>query len=93
MPLDRKGEIGFVQPMPVVDDPDEPPPAGFDRDFDRFRASVERVLDQFLDRRGRALDHLARGDAVDGQGIEAANRHGKLDLAADYRIGGRGAKA
>jgi len=66
VPLDGKGEIGFVHAMPVVDDPDQPAPAGLDRDLDRFRPGVERVLDQFLDRRRRPLDHLARGDAVDG---------------------------
>ena len=67
VPFDGKGEIGCVQPVPVVDDPDQLPAAGLDRDCYRFRAGVERVLDQFLDRRRRPLDHLARGDAVDGQ--------------------------
>jgi len=43
VPLDGKGEVGFVQPMPVVDDPDQPPAPGFDGDLDRFRAGVERV--------------------------------------------------
>ena len=41
----------------------------------RLRAGVERVLDQFLDRRRRPLDHFAGGDAVDEQGIEAADGH------------------
>src|ERR1700722_7827738 len=72
--------------MPVVDDPDEAPPASLDRDFDRLRASVERFLDEFLDRRRRPLDHLARGDAVDGQRVETANRHG-ANLASSYHIG------
>jgi hypothetical protein len=51
--------------------------AGLDRDLDPFRPGVERVLDQFLHRRGRPLDHFARGDAVDGERIETANRHGR----------------
>ena len=93
VPFDGKGEIGFVHAQPVVDDPDEPAPAGLDRDLDRFRASVERVLDQFLDRRRRPLDHLARGDAVDGQGIETANRHGGADLASTIACRGRPKKA
>ena len=88
VPFDGKGEIGFVQPMPVVDDPDEPSPAGLDRDLDRFRASVERVLDQFLDRRRRPLDHLARGDAVDGQGVKTANWHGGANLESTIAFGG-----
>ena len=78
MPLDGKCEIGFVHPAPVVDDADQPSPAGLDRDFDRGRPGVERVLDQFLDRRRRPLDHLARGDAVDDKRIETANRHEDL---------------
>ena len=55
----------------------EAPAARLDRDVDRARAGVERVLDQFLDGRGRPLDHFAGGDAIDEQGIEAANRHGR----------------
>ena len=41
-----------------------------------FAAGVERVLDQFLHRRSRPLDHFACGDAVDEQRIETANWHG-----------------
>ena len=91
--LDREREVGFVHAPPVVGDPDEPPPARLDRDLDCLRPGVERVLDQFLDRRGRPLDHFARGDAVDGQGIETANWHGISDLTASYRIGGQASKA
>ena len=76
MPLDAQSEIGFVHPAPVVDDADQPSPAGLDRDLDGLRPGVERVLDQFLDRRRRPLDHLARGDAVDDKRIETANWHG-----------------
>ena len=39
----------------------------------RARARVERVLDELLDGRGRSLDHFAGGDAVDQQGVEAAD--------------------
>ena len=76
VPLDAQSEIRFVHAAPVVDDADQPSPAGLDRDLDRLRPGVERVLDQFLDRRRRPLDHLARGDAVDDKRIETANRHG-----------------
>ena len=76
MALDAEREIRFVHAAPVVGDADEAPPARLDRDVDAPRAGVERVLDEFLDRRSRPLDHLARGDAVDEQRIEAANRHG-----------------
>ena len=40
-----------------------------DRDVDRRRARVERVLDELLDDRRRTLDDLARRDLVgDGAG-------------------------
>ena len=78
--LDRERKVGFVHAPPVVGDPDEPPAAGLDRDLDRLRPGVERVLNELLDRRGRPLDHFPRGDAVDGQGIETANRHGGANL-------------
>ena len=79
VPLDAKGEIGFVHAAPVVGDADEPTPAGLDRDLDPFRPGVERVLDQFLHRRGRPLDHFACGDAVD----EQADRDGELAWGED----------
>ena len=41
-------------------------------------AGVDRVLDQFLHRRRRTLDHLAGRDAVDEDGIEAADGHQRL---------------
>ena len=50
-------------------------------------AGVERVLDEFLDRRSRPLDDLARGDAVDEQRIEAANRHGRGGPSRAYGVG------
>ena len=75
MPLDAEREIRLVHAASVVDDANEPLAAVLDRHLDLFRAGVERVLDQLLDRRRGTLDHLARGDAVDEQGIEAANRH------------------
>ena len=56
----------------------------------RLAPGVERVLDQFLDRRSRPLDHLAGGDAVDEQRIETANRHGGKDLAVLSHSKGQG---
>ena len=64
-----------VHASAVVGDPDEATPAGLDADRDRARSRVETVLDQFLDHGSRALDHLARGDAVDRpivQDVDAA---------------------
>ena len=45
-----------------------------ERDGDARGAGVERVLHQLLHRRGRALDHLAGGDAVDGVRRQDADR-------------------
>ena len=74
----------------------KPAPAGLDRDLDAFRPGVERVLDQFLDRRRRPLDHFARGDAVDDQRIETANWHGAREprpTLSHWRGSGKAAAA
>ena len=44
-------------------------------DVDARRAGVDRVLDQFLHRRRRALDDLAGGDAVDQDRRQETDRH------------------
>ena len=50
------------------------------------RAGVERVLDQLLDRRGRALHHLARGDLVgDGVGQDRDAARHRENLAPHRR--------
>ena len=47
------------------------------RHLDPRCAGIDRVLDQFLDRGGRAFDHLAGGDAVDqDRGKRADQGHG-----------------
>ena len=61
-------------PWPSSCDPDQPLAAVGIGDVDPPRPGVERVLDQFLHRRGRPLDHLARGDAVGRRGVELADR-------------------
>ncbi len=48
--------------------------AAFEHDVDPGRAGIERVLDEFLDGGRRALDHLARSDAVHENRVEPANR-------------------
>ena len=75
--IDGKREIGGVHARAVVDDADELAAAVLDGDVDAARAGIERVLDEFLDRGRGALDHLAGGDAVDENGIETANGHGR----------------
>ena len=50
-------------------------------------AGVDGVLDEFLHGRGRPLDDLARGDAVDEDGIEAAD--GGMACESGVRAQGR----
>ena len=50
-----------------------PPASMVDRD--RRRAGIDGVLDEFLHGGGRPLHHLAGGDAVDEDRIEAADGH------------------
>jgi len=60
----------------VVGHLDELAPARFDLDADAVGARVEGVFEQFLDHRGRALHHLARGDLVGnvlGQDVDAGH--------------------
>ena len=61
-----EGEEGIVtvHTIAVIADPDEPTPGPLHCDRDGARFSVEGVLRQFLDDRGRALDHLTSRNAV-----------------------------
>ena len=81
--LDRERELVRGHAAAVVGDRDQRLAAAGELDRDPPRAGVERVLDQLLDRRGRPLDHLARGDAVDQMLGQAADRgHDNLGAAA-----------
>jgi hypothetical protein len=59
----------------VVGHQDAGQAAAMGLDLDPRRAGVDGVVDQLLDGAGRALDHLAGGDAVDGLGRQAADGH------------------
>ncbi len=67
----------------VVGDADQRQAAGRCHDLDLARAGVDGVLDELLDDARRPLDHLARGDAVDGLGAQLANRHVARPLSAE----------
>lgn len=64
--FDGQRQLVRRHPMPVVGDQDPRQPAAVGLDLDPRGTGVERILDQFLDGAGRAFDHLAGGDAVDG---------------------------
>ena len=64
MTLERQRQLLGRHADAVVGDPDERSPAVAQLDGDRAGSGVERVFDQLLDRRGRALDDLAGGDLV-----------------------------
>lgn len=74
-------EIRGAHAAAVVDDPDQVFPARLDGDVDAARARVERILDEFLHHGGGPLDDLARGDPIDENRVEAADRHSALSLA------------
>ncbi len=73
VPVERQPQLLRRDPVPVILHPQEPLAAVGIGHVDPPRAGVERVLDQLLDRRGRALHHLARGDAVGRGRIELTN--------------------
>ena len=72
-----KGEFDLLRgdSAAVVGHADGGEPAVPRLDGDGARARVERVLDEFLDDRGGALNHLAGGDAGGGRGGQRADGH------------------
>jgi hypothetical protein len=76
MPLERERDFLGGHAASVVGHFDPCESAIFDLDRDPRRAGVDCVLDQFLERGGRPLDHFARGNTVDQRLRQAANcRH------------------
>jgi hypothetical protein len=65
MALERQRQLLRRHADAVVGDADQRAPAVAQVDGDSGGAGVERVFDQLLDGRGRALDDLAGGDLVD----------------------------
>ena len=65
MALYRQDEIVAVHAASIVGDADQAQAAAIRHHVDAGSTGVDGVLDQLLDDARRALDHLARGDAVD----------------------------
>lgn len=76
MPLHGQREILRIHSTPVVDDADEFASPCFKRNVDPCGSCIQGVLDKLLDSRCRTFDHFTRSDAVNQDGIEAADWHG-----------------
>ena len=95
VPLEGEPRLVGGHPLAVVLHPHETLAAQLDGDRDPRRPGVERVLDQLLDHRRGALDHLAGGDLVRQLGRQPhdARRAVFLDLVGRGRrrgVGGHG---
>ncbi len=75
VPLDRQDQLFRGHPAAIVDNRDQGLAAVFQCDVDAPGAGVDRVFDQFLDRRGRPFDDFAGGDAVDEDRRQKTDRH------------------
>ena len=75
MALHREREFVGRHAGAVVGDRDEVAATLAHDHVDAPRAGVDGVLDEFLDRARRALDHLAGGDAVDERLRQDADGH------------------
>ena len=64
MPLDRHRQLVHRHAIAVILDHQPDQTAALDPNPDGARASIQRVLDQLLGGRSRALNHFARSDAV-----------------------------
>ncbi len=73
MAFDRELQIRPAHAAPIVGDGNQALTAFFDGDVDAGGAGVDGVFQQLLDGGSRALDHLARGDAIDQRFRQAAD--------------------
>src|SRR6185312_13666062 len=78
VPLDRQRQFVGRHAAAVVRDRNQRLAAVAQRDIDMGGAGVDGVLHQFLHRRGRTLDHFARGDAIDDDRRHLADGHAAL---------------
>ncbi len=85
MPVDRQCQLVGGHAAAIVDDSNQILATLLERDIDTRGAGIDRILDQFLDRRRRALDDFARGDAIDEDRGQQADRHRKSLRLLDAR--------
>ena len=73
MPRHGQGQIFGRHAAAIVRDADQHLAAGRILDRDAPRPRIQRIFDQFLDRRGRPFNHLTRRNAVDRRFVQRAN--------------------
>ncbi len=73
--LDREPQLGRGHAAAIVGNRQEVGTAAGELDGDGARPGVDRILDEFLERRRRPLDDFAGGDLVDELVGQAADRH------------------
>ena len=86
MAVEREFDVVGVDAAAVVADADEADAATCQLDFNRRRACVYAVFDDFFEGVGGAFDHFAGGDLVDevvGQGGDSG--HGFLPFS-NWRV-------
>ena len=75
MAFDTQSQIIRSHARAIVGDADQVSATARDYHLDLGGTGIQRVFDQFLDGRGRTLDHLARRDTVDQYGIQSSDAH------------------
>ena len=78
MALDRQGQIFPIHAKPVIHHPYQPSTAILYGDVNAPGLGVQRVFHQFLHGGSRALNHFARSDTVDENGVKAADGGGHM---------------
>ena len=64
MPLKRQQRIVVHHPAAIVDHPDHPLAAHFCFNADRIRACIQRIFQQLIHHRSRALHNLSCRDFI-----------------------------
>ena len=91
VPRQRNPDLVRLDADAVIAHPDQTASAAFEFHLDAARSGIQRVLDQLLDHRCRALDHLAGGDLTDecvGQDLNGHRRTSRIAHSRTAHPGG-----
>jgi hypothetical protein len=75
MAFERERHFLRSQTRAIIAHADQTETGSLDIDLDAVRTGIERILVQFLDDRGRALDDLAGGDLINEIRRKDPDRH------------------